>query len=132
MSAFQQEVIGATTLTADGQSQAIPVPTLMMLAVCADVTAITDTSPEFTLWLQASDDGGTTWYDFPYDLLLASSAAATDVAADTQKRNVCDEITAGGRFVAIYKHVPAKLVRLAYIVAGTNPEVDLSVTLVGK
>jgi len=126
------ELIPSGPLTADGFSAPVSIATLTMVAVGVDITAILGTTPTLSLWLQVSDDGGTTYYDFPYDLRLKLSTAATDQTATTNKRNIIDAATAIEKTLAIYKHMPATTIRLAYDLGGTSPSFTLSASLVGK
>ncbi len=129
------ELVAANTVaTGDGEGLKKRLPTITMAIVGIDVTAASGTTPKFTAWLQVSDDGGTTWYDFPADLILKSSAIATDLTATANARNICDEIdeTGEGQYLAIYKHIPSDYVRLKRLVSGTTPSYTFSANLVGK
>lgn len=118
--------------TEDGESLGVKVPTLSMLMVGVDITAVSGTTPTLAVWLQTSDDGGTTWYDTPADLIMASSSGSTDVTATTNKRNIANDTAVVGQHVAIFKHLPSDYVRVKYDLGGTSPDYTFSVKAVGK
>ncbi len=105
-----------------------------MATLSVDITAISGTAtPTMSVWLQGTDDDGTTWFDIPYDLQLVTTAPATaDVTAITNKRNAVNGATAVGKYVAIYKHLSYAAVRLAGAITGTTPSFTFSAVLSGK
>ncbi len=118
---------------ASGGSRSIP--TLTMAVVSVDITAGAGTGLAFSVWLQGSNDGGTTWFDIPYDQKANTPAAGTaDVTASTNKRNIVDakSTTSAEKFQAVYKHLAFQMVRLAWAITGTTPSFTFSAFLSGK
>jgi hypothetical protein len=98
------------------------VPTATMAQVTLDITAVSGTAtPTINFWLQASDDGGTTWYDLPYDLQMTTAAGATDVDANETRRNINGTAgaTGTGKHLAIFKHLAADMIRPVFDITGT-------------
>lgn len=137
MPAVDTEILTSAARTADGNSDAVSIPTATMLALFTDITALSGTGPTLGAWLEWSPDKGTTWFVVPYDLHIRTDATLTaaDVSADANKRNATGTSTthtAGDRHVAIYKHVPAGHVRVNYKIGGTGPSFTFSSRLQGK
>jgi hypothetical protein len=136
MSAQRTEIIASSAFTANGNSAAFPIPTAEQLIVGVDVTAQSGTSPILTVFLQCSDDGGTTWYDMPVDLtLLSANTAATGTMSATAKRNIVDTLTgaaAVGQFLAVIKAAPTDTLRAKWIISGTTPSFTFSISMVAK
>jgi len=135
MSASQRfEMVASAAQISTGNSAAFPVPTMSMLMVAVDITAVSGTTPTMGIYLQVSDDGGTTWFDMPYDLQLTFAAAAADVTAFTARRNINGSALAAGtaKYLAIYKEIPGDTVRLAWVIGGTTPSFTFSASAVGK
>ncbi len=135
MSASQRfEFHPSAAETSTGQSQAFQIPTFSQMLVGVDITAASGTTPALDIYLQGSDDGGTTWYDIPYDLALTTNAAAADLTATAQKRNIngTAAVAAAGKHVAIYKEIPTDTVRLRWVISGTTPSFTFSASGVGK
>ena len=63
------QALSAQALTATGQTGTFPVEVHREVTVYINVTAASGTTPSMTCTLQASPDGGTTWFD-----VLAGSA----------------------------------------------------------
>ncbi|HET6373017.1 MAG TPA: hypothetical protein VFG76_06905 [Candidatus Polarisedimenticolia bacterium] len=104
-----------------------------MAVVSIDITAVSGTTPVFSPYLQGTNDDGTTWFDIPYDSQLTTVAPATaDQTAAKDKRNIANAVTAVGKHIAIYKHLPYKKVRLAWAISGTTPSFTFSAVLSGK
>lgn len=131
MSARRIELVASAVQSGSANSDAFSVATLTMGVVGVDITAITST-PDLDIWLQGSDDGGTTWYDLPYDQQLTSAAAAADLTANTHKRNIngTSSAAAVSKHAAVYKHLAADVVRLAWVL--TTGTITFSASLVGK
>lgn len=121
------------TENATGQSGKATIPTFSQLLVGVDITAASGAPRQIDLWLQVSDDGGTTWYDQPYDQQMITSAAAADVTADLNKRNIVNaHTTTAIQTVAVYKAIPSDTIRLAWVISGTVPVWTFSSSAVGK
>lgn len=129
MSSRRIELLASATQTASGQSAKFAVTTLTMGMVGLDVTAA-DTVSDFTAWLEGSDDGGTTWYELVADHVLPSTGVAAGGTVAANDRDICDGVTAAGKHAAVYKHLCADYIRLAWTLAGTS--VTFSASLVGK
>ncbi len=129
------ELLPTTTVIADGFGNPIKIPNLTMAILGVALGAATGTSVDLSVWLQVSDDGGTTWFDMPYDLQLITTAGVGDVTATENRRNAvnqADESDDNTNYLAVYKHLPGDVIRLAYAVAGTTPSYTFSASLVGK
>ena len=133
MAAQRDEFLASQAVTASSNSPAHELSTVTMLMVGVDVTAGSGT-PTLDMWLQGSDDGGTTWYDLVADQVLKSAAAAASNSVSTNVRDIIDgkTTTTAEKFVAIYKHVPTDRVRLNWIMSGGSPSLTLSASWVGK
>lgn len=131
MSARRIELVASAAQSGAANSDSFSVATLTMGVVGVDITAITST-PDLDIWLQGSDDGGTTWYDLPYDQQLTHTGTATDTTAGTNKRNIngATSAAATGKHVAVYKHLACDYVRLAWTL--TTGTITFSASLVGK
>jgi len=129
------ELLPATTITADSEGLPIKIPNLTMAIVGVALAAATGTTVKLSVWLQVSDDGGTTWYDMPYDLQLKTQTGTADPSAVVNKRNILSEMTEtddNTNHLAVYKHIPADFIKLKYAVSGTSPSYAVSASLVGK
>lgn len=129
------ELVASQTFTTSGNSDAVSVPTAVMAMLGVDITAVVATITDFDVWLEGSDDGGTTWYELPCDLVLKSSGTGTANSVGATQRNVVDSYTtaSAAKFVGIYKALPADMVRLRWILTGTgSPSETFSASLVVK
>lgn len=110
---------GVQSATSNGGSH--PLKTATMAVVYLDVTSVSGTTPQLSAWLQASGDQGTTWFDHPCDLSLLLSASQAQTTAVANKRNINGDtvVSAAAKHMAIYKHLAAALVRLAWNISGT-------------
>lgn len=125
-------LLASAAQTASANGAAIPVGTLTMAMACVNITAKGGTSPTLKVWLQGSDDEGTTWYDLPYDYQMDTTAGGTDVTAVAGKRNICESSDALGQWAAIFKHLPCKHVRAVWAIGGTGgPTFTFAVKLAG-
>ena len=128
------ELLASTALNSNGNSSSFTLSTVRELMVGVDVTAGSGTSPTLDLWLQGSDDGGTTWYDLVADQVLPTADAAASGTVTTSARDIVDNktTTTAESFVAVYKSIPTDRIRLKWKIGGTSPEFTLSVSAVGK
>lgn len=119
---------GAQTATAQGGSKAVG--NITDLGVFVEATIASGTC---SIWIQASSDGGTTWYDLPYELVLTSdpTAATPSVAAVINDRNILSEINAVASAFAKYRNF-GDLVRAAWYIAGSGATFTFSVKGIGK
>ena len=126
------ELLARAAQTASANVAAIKVGTFTMGMATVNVTAKAGTSPTLKVWLQGSDDGGTTWYDLPYDFQMDTTAGGTDVDAVTGKRNIAESADALGLWAAIFKHLPCGHVRAVWAIGGTGgPSFTFAVKLAG-
>lgn len=138
MSATRFEMVASAAQTANGNSAQFSIPTVSQALVGVDITAQSGTTPTLTVWLQASDDGGTTWYDVPNDLALVSATtAATGTMSATPRRNIVDTVniaTAGApqKHVGIYRNLPSDTVRVAWVISGASANLTFSISMAAK
>ena len=66
--AIRTEIFASAAVSAAGNTAAFSLPTASNLFVGIDVTVWATVGPIF--YLQASDDGGTTWYWYPCDVTV--------------------------------------------------------------
>jgi hypothetical protein len=126
------ELVASATQTASGNSAAFSVPTAVMAMLGIDITA-GSTVTKLDIYLEGSDDGGTTWYELPCDVVMKTSAVDADNAATSapQRDVVKDKAsTAAEKFTGIYRQLPADYVRLRWIFTGTS--FTMSASLVVK
>lgn len=131
MPKINDEILASASRTASGNSEPFAAGTINMLAVSVDVTVVSGSTPTLTVFLQASLDDKTSWYDFPFDMAMPGAAGATNITADVNKRNIVDESVALGGRVAIYKHLPPAHLRLKYMIAGGSPDFTFSAHIAG-
>jgi len=129
LAAERIELVASAQQTASGNSASFKVSTIKMAMVGVDVTAVTAVT-DLDVYLEGSDDAGTTWYEIPCDFSLRTESDGTPATVSTNQRDIASSITATGKFVGIFKHLPADYVRLRWILAGTN--FTMSASLVGK
>ncbi len=130
--ATRTELIASATQTASGNSGAFSLATARDIMVGVDFTTGSSVT-DLDLWLQASDDGGTTWYDYPADIVLTSAnTAATGTIVSVASRDIVDSYssTTAAQFVGIYKSIASDKIRLKWIFTGTS--FTLSASMVAK
>ncbi len=110
---------GKQNATAVGASFSVQTGTMGILSL--EEITVTGTTPKMDAYLQGSDDDGTIWYDLPADQILKTDASAPGEPVLLNSRNVNgpSSMIAAGKWVAIYKHLPSKHVRLAWVISGT-------------
>jgi len=128
MSATRIEILASGAQTATAQGGAIAVGNMKELGVMADVTVASGT---LTVYLQSSSDGGTTWFDLPYDLALVTAATAAAGTATASNRNIHSSITATAKAMAQYAKF-GDLVRGAWVISGSGATFTFSIKAVGK
>lgn len=131
MSATRTELVASGAQTASGTSAKFQVPSAGDLFVGVDVTTGSSITT-FDAWLQASDDGGTTWYDYPADLVLKSTTSGTGNTVTANARDIVDNktTTTAEQFCGVYKRIAADYVRLRWALTGTS--VTFSASMVAK
>lgn len=100
--------------TASGNSSYFLVSTATQAVCYVDITAASAVS-DFDLYLQGSNDDGTTWFDVPCDHVLddAGGAVAT-------QRNIVNNETGTGKWTGVFKVFPYKHVRAKWALTGTS------------
>jgi len=134
MSARVYELKPTGTVTGAGPAGEVPIPVHSMAVVTIDITAVAGASPQCDFWLQGYDSFAKQWVDICYDQQLTSNAAAGDLTANTNKRNIngTSAATAAGKHAAIYKHLPFSKVRLQWAFSGTTTSFTFSAAISGK
>ena len=102
-----------------GASASFSLNSATNLMIGVDVTACAGTPGALDLWLQASDDGGTTWFDYPVDIAMKTSSTATENATTTSVRSIIDNkaSTTAEQFVGIYKGIATDKLRLRWVIS---------------
>lgn len=142
VSKFELKALAATG--SSGQGGGVSVSGIDELLVSVVVTATTGTTPLLSVFLQSTDDGGTTWYDLPYDLALITAdtthtegdhrspnAAAASGSAKIGARNILDNENTVRRAIAKYTNF-GEQVRAAWVISGTSPSFTFEVNAQGK
>lgn len=134
MSARVYELKTAGTVTGGGPAGEVPIPVHSMAVVTIDITAVAGGAPGCDFWLQGYDSFAKQWVDVCYDQQLTSNAAAADLTANTNKRNINGTSAAAGvsKHMAIYKHLPYGKVRLQWAFSGTTTSFTFSAAISGK
>ena len=112
-----------TYLTGGSATQAFSLTTSQNLAVTVEVTSCAGTPGTLDVWLQASDDGGTTWFDYPADIDLMGTGASTSRTSGTiagPLRNITGvaghAVTTKNTYTAVYRGIANDRIRLSYII----------------
>jgi hypothetical protein len=131
--ATRQEMVASAAFTASSNSASFSISTAVNLFVGVDITAASGT-PVLDLWLQGSDDGGTTWYDYPCDVQLKTSLTASEGTTSANVRSIVDNKTSttAEQFMCEYKAVATDKIRLKWIISGTTPSFTFSASYVAK
>ena len=124
--------LGAQTASGSGGWQAVP--NASMATVFVNVTANSGT-PTLTVFLEGSDDGGTTAYpliaDFGVETITTGDPDG--VAVTTARTAIVNNITTTNqKCQATYKHLATDFVRARWLIGGTTPSYTFTVKLVGK
>jgi hypothetical protein len=87
---FDIQPIGTQTASSGGTGINVAGLTeLLVYAKCTGSSAPTT----LDLYLQSSDDGGTTWYDLPAEVAMLTDGDASETAAVANKRDVFDGVS---------------------------------------
>lgn len=126
-------LLDSTIITGTAQGASISVRNLKDLLVFVDVTASSG-PPTLDLYLQASSDGGTTWFDLTYEWSQETTVtpSATEGAVRTANRDIVNGLNAAApkRYTARYM-VVGDYVRVAYVVSGAT-SYTVTVKAIGK
>ena len=129
------EILASAEQNATGNGGAISVSGIKELVAYFDCTASSGTGETLDMLLQSSSDGGTNWYDLPYELGQVSDGDGTETAATTNKRDfvelAADVACTGVKSVAKYQ-LFGDLVRARWFIAGTTPSYTFSLRAIGK
>jgi hypothetical protein len=128
MSYVSEELIASAAYAASGNSARFTVPTLSMLAVTINITA---GSGSFLPFLQVSPDD-TTWFDFPADMSRKTGDTGTGSIVSGLYITGSSAATTASSYLGIYKHLPAKNIRLSWSISGTGATFTFSARYVGK
>lgn len=136
--ATRTELVASAVQAASATSAPFSISTASNLMIGVDLTACGG-STVATMWLQGSDDGGVTWYDYPADLVLQGKNAADTgtISAAPGRRNIIDTLTCGSTltlvpYVAIYKNIATDRVRLKWILSAVTTGITFSASMVAK
>lgn len=121
------DIQASATQTGNANSGTIEIPEGSMLEVDVLVTAQTAISA-FSIWLETcTEDTPTNFTEMPFDLgqktTRHTTAAAAEIAARTNAANIVNNETTSAvvaRYKAVYKHIPAPVIRVRWFFTGTN------------
>jgi len=145
VAATRFEIQASGPQTTDGNGGNIAVAGIREMVAFVDVTASGGTTPSLSVWLQSSSDGGTTWYDLPYEVALldantthaegahrAPPISAASGSAAIGARNIVDQLAASpAKAVAVYRTF-GDVVRGKWKITGTTPTFTFSIKAVSK
>lgn len=114
MSAQRITLRSSASANADGNGDSFLVSTAREAAMFVNITV--DDFTDLDVWLEASNDDGTTWFGVPNDGGVDSTGAIF-----AARRNVVDAASATGKWCGLFKAFPYKHVRVAWdFVTGTS------------
>ena len=120
-------LLASSAIIASGNGAAVPVATATMATVYIDVTLVgTPPSGQVGFFLRGSPNG-TDWWDLPCDMALADAhldRAQQNWDADGRNVNGDTIVSATGKWVGTYKHLPSAFVMLAWVVSGSGFDDD--------
>jgi len=126
------QFLSSVTLSSSGQTPAFSVGDVKQGAVTLTITSATGTTPTLTMFLQESDDGGTTWYDVAAARTQKTTASGTEESATLDDRNICTDAAVAGYFRAHYDSLDSDYYRLKYVIGGTGPQFVVTASLNAK
>jgi len=117
--ATRTEIFASASVSTAANTASFSVPTAANLFVGIDLTAYAAAGPVF--FFQASDDGGTTWYDYPVDVAVNSSnsVSANQISIASGP--------ATGHVVMVIKNIAADRYRVRWTVASGSATFSISV-----
>jgi len=132
--AVRTEMVASGTYTS-ANSAAFSLSTSNLLMVGVDVTSCTGAG-RFDIWVQTSDDGGATWFDYPADLVLSGTGptpnatagvlngTTTAVATPPGQRNITGfaghAVTTANGYVGVYRGIASDRYRVRWLVTFTS------------
>lgn len=139
MSAIQFDLLASAAQTASGNGSTVDVSGIKELLVFIDAPSFSGTVNPWKVWLESSNDGGTSWFEVLADQVLKNGTATPGPASEAgtgnqlPMRDIVSETAgqAGSRYVAKYS-VFGNKVRLRWSLAGTTPSQTFSGKAVGK
>jgi hypothetical protein len=131
MSKTRFDILASAAQTATGQGGGISVSGIKQMALCVDLTASTGTLT--SIYMQASSDGGTTWFDLLCDTFCVLTSASGGGTTGSYSRNLTANLATGQvmKILATYSKF-GDLVRLAWTENGSNPSVTISAKAIGE
>jgi hypothetical protein len=123
---------GAQTGSANGAT--MDVSGAEELLVFLHRTTASGTITAFSVFVETSDDGGSTWSELCADSLVTTTGAAADVTATKDKRNLVTETTLTStdlKALARYSNFGSK-VRVRWLLTGTTPSETFGVNAIIK
>lgn len=132
--ATRVELLASAAQTASSNSASFKISTIDHAVVGVDITAGSGTVSDFDLWLEVSDDGGTTWYPIAPDVVVVGSTRAATWTVDLDDAYIVDSkaSTTAETYLAQFPAISADYVRVRWTLTGTTPSLTFSVSLVGK
>jgi hypothetical protein len=104
--AIRTEIFPSTAVTAAGATAGFSIPTANNLVLLIDVTSHTVPT---TLYLEVSDDGGTTWFGYPCDTtMIGTGAPAAAPAAGLTTTGIA-------KHLMLARNIPADRFRLRWL-----------------
>lgn len=123
-----EELVASAAQSVTGNSQSFAMPNVTMLGVTLDVTA---GSGSLLAYLQVSPDNSE-WFDFPADLVRRTGDASTASISPTLHIQGSAAATTAGNYLALYKHLPYKYIRLRWEISGTGATFTFAAKAAGK
>jgi len=121
--------------TATGNGGGVAVAGINELLVFFSCTGSSGTGETLDVLLQTTSDGGTTWFDLPFELAQATDGDSAETAAVTNARDFiqlgADVACSGVQAVAKYRNFGSQ-VRVKWFISGTTPSYTFSVKAIGK
>jgi hypothetical protein len=139
MSAIQFDLLASAAQTASGNGATVDVSGIKELLVFVDATATSGTVTEWDVWIESSNDGGTSWFEVLADSVFKNGGTDPGPAGEAgtgnqlPMRDIVNETAgqASSKYVAKYS-VFGNKVRLRWSLAGTTPSQTFSGKAVGK
>lgn len=131
---YAKEIVASAARTADGNSGALKLPRGKTYGLTVVVSAASGTSPTMDLYVQASNDGGTTFRSVSKFAQITAALAAPSgrrlVFGHSGYLVGADEDTmAAGTNAAISQFPLTRDYRILWDIGGTNPSFTFSVDL---
>ena len=131
MSNTRFDIIASAAQTATAQGGGIAVANIKEMAICVDVTAVSGSLG--AIYMQASSDGGTTWYDLLAKTFSNLTTGASSGTTGSAARNLVSSLTTGAVIKAFAAYDTfGDLVRAAWVISGSGPSCTFSVKAIGK